>query len=206
MGVGALLGVERDEFGKGWLIWDFIDGEPFVDVASDRSRPTREIAMLMRELTLEVETLHSAGIVHGALGASSSVIVDRDGKFRLTDVSPLLHHDPAVDESAIHAMLREIVIRRKERDTGLGELVQRADEERWPLRTIRTNLASLLESPDGTIEPAAAPRAAKRIRLGALIAAAVVAIAGITVCVVLYTHVRNAMPKPPTPPTLEESR
>lgn len=202
MGVGTLLGVERDESGAAWLVWDLIDGKPLVDVASDPARSMCDVASLVRELTLEVESFHSLGLVHGALGADS-VMVDREGKIRLTDVSPLLHHDPAVDGAAVRAMLREIVERRDARESGLDQIVVRAEDEQWPLRTLRMNLASLLESPDGAIEPAAAPRAARRVRVGALLAASIIAITGIVVAVVLYSRVQNAMPKPLTPPVLK---
>jgi serine/threonine protein kinase len=201
--VGALLGVERDrESGAAWLVWEFIEGEKFVDAASASRRSPRDAAGLMRELALELETFHAAGLVHGAL-RNESVLVDREGRIRLTDVSPLLYHDAAVDELAVRSMLREVITRRGEGESGLRQLIERAEDERWSLRALRINLASLLESSDGTIEPPIAPRAQRRLRMAAVVAACVVALAGIVVCVVIYTRVQNAMPQPLTPPVLQ---
>src|SRR2546421_4418244 len=127
--VATLCGVERDrESGAAWLVWEFIEGEQFVDAASDPRRSARDATALMRELALEVEAFHAAGLVHGALG-NDTVLVDRAGRIRLTGVSPLLYHDQAVDESALRKMLREIVTRRSEGESGLLQLVARAEEE-----------------------------------------------------------------------------
>src|SRR5262245_17099399 len=49
-GVAPLLGLERDNSGRVWLAWSFVDGEGFVDAASDPDRSIREAATLMREL------------------------------------------------------------------------------------------------------------------------------------------------------------
>ena len=156
----------------------------------------------MRELALEVEAFHAAGLVHGALD-NQSVLVDREGRIRLTGVSPLLYLDPAVDESAVRKMLHEVMTRRGEGESGFWQLLSRAEDECLSLRALRINLASLLESPDGIIEPPITPRAQQRLRMAAIVSACVVAVMGIVVCVVIYARVQSAMPKPPAPPILD---
>jgi tRNA A-37 threonylcarbamoyl transferase component Bud32 len=201
--VAALLGVERDrESGTAWLVWELIEGERFVEAASDARRSARDAAALMRELALEVEAFHTAGLVHGAIG-NDSVIVDRDGRIRLTDVSPLLYHDPAVDESSVRRILREVITRRGERDSGLWHFISSAEHESWSLRAVRINLASLVESSEGKIEPPIASRNQRRLRVVALLAACVVALAGVAVSVLIYARVQRAMSKPLSPPVLE---
>jgi hypothetical protein len=199
--VGALLGVESDSDGIVWLEWEWIDGQPFTDAASDPARSTRQVASLMRELALEVEAFHNAGLVHGALD-DSSVLVDRLGKIRLTCASPLLHHDIAVDELAVMTMLQEVVDRRNEQESSLGQLIARARSENWALRAVRMELAGELDSNEPSPAFGNAPRAESRLRTGALLAATIVAIVGAVTSLAIYLTVRRAQPSPPTPPIL----
>src|SRR2546423_393275 len=82
-GVAALLGVQRDESGGAWLVWETIEGQSFNNAASDPRRTLRDLASLMRELALSVESFHATGLVHGAI-SQDNVIVDHDGRIRLT--------------------------------------------------------------------------------------------------------------------------
>jgi hypothetical protein len=199
-GVAALLGVERDQSGRAWLAWELIEGESFVDATCDPRRSPREVATLMRELVLSVESFHAAGLVHGEL--NDGAIVAPDGKIWLTNVSPLLFHDPAVDERAVFEMLRNAIERRGESNGLPSQLIARDTS----LRGLRTGLAAVVESPD--IMPAAPiePRADSRVRRGALIWATVVALLGTASAIGIYRHVRSGLVKPMAPPVLQESR
>ena len=199
-GIASLVSLERDDSGGVWLVWNLVEGESFVDAASDPRRSIRDVAALMRELALSVESFHAAGLVHGALSDPVNVLVDRDGRIRLTGVSPLLYHDPAVDEGAVVEIFRGIIARRGETDTPLGQLIARESS----LRALRMALAALVESPDSTPEPLIAARSDSRIRKGALIAAVLVAFLGAAIAVGLYARIRNLMPKPLSPPVLQE--
>jgi serine/threonine protein kinase len=116
-----LHGVERDKQGV-FLVWEFIDGQPLESHAQSVSRS--QFISMMREVVLSVLALHQVGIVHGALH-SRNVIVDTAGRPRLTHISPLLFHDPAVDDTAIAAMLANLMERRTDMDAAMGSLLQK---------------------------------------------------------------------------------
>lgn len=123
-GVANLHGVERD--GSAILaIWDYLPGQPIdtyfrppdesslttasapsADAFAQESSERRFIR-IARELILLVQSLHRLGLVHGSLSAGN-VIVDSTGQVRLTDLSPLLFDDPAMDERALRALLLAI--------------------------------------------------------------------------------------------------
>jgi hypothetical protein len=91
--VANLHGVERID-GSAFLIWDFVEGRPLEGLTAT------ERASVEREVRLVVETLHSHGIVHGAIHGGN-IIVDGRGGVHVTHVSPLLHADEAVDLAAL---------------------------------------------------------------------------------------------------------
>src|SRR4051812_45299981 len=97
--VANLRGVERAGEHV-FLVWDYVDGEPF-------NASTRDPRELARELTHTVEHFHSTGLVHGALH-ERNVLIDRNGTIKLIDVSPLLFLDPERDVKAVAAMCRRI--------------------------------------------------------------------------------------------------
>jgi tRNA A-37 threonylcarbamoyl transferase component Bud32 len=86
--VANLIGVERDDAGVPQLVWEFVPGVPLADVRD------ADWLRLSREVVLAVQSLHAAGIVHGAIHAGNVILDDADGDVRLTHVSPLLYNDP----------------------------------------------------------------------------------------------------------------
>src|SRR5262245_7904661 len=64
-GVANLRGVERID-GSEFLLWDFVEGTRFDELATDAKRSADEIVDLARELIHTVEHFHATGLVHGA--------------------------------------------------------------------------------------------------------------------------------------------
>jgi serine/threonine protein kinase len=97
LNVSNLRGVERDG-DRSYLIWDYVDGRTLGDyLASAESDELKATAM--REAKLAVDSLHAAGVVHGAIHGKN-VIIDERGGAHLTHISPLLFHDVAIDQRA----------------------------------------------------------------------------------------------------------
>ena len=143
-GVANLYGVERDD-GKAWLIWEYVEGEPFDQFAARPERSLRELAAAGRELALAVDLLHMQGIVHGAIHGGN-VIVSPGGTVRITHVSPLLYADTAQDADAVVALLESAVALRGAENSSLGWLLARARDEGQGLRALSAGLAALVES------------------------------------------------------------
>ena len=143
-GVANLFGVERDGEGA-WLVWEYVDGEPFDRYAAHPDRSLRQLAVVAREVALAVDLLHTQGIVHGALHGPN-VIVTPAGAVRITHVSPLLYENPDEDAAAVAAMLESAVVLRGGENSSLGWLLARAREERVGLRALAARLAALIES------------------------------------------------------------
>jgi hypothetical protein len=112
--LASLHGVERER-GLAFMVWDYVPGRTLLEAASLQGRED-----LARHLVLAVQSLHAAGIVHGAIHARN-VIVDPDGKMWLTHVSPLLYSDERDDLAAVAMLLQELGCRPVELD-GLDEL------------------------------------------------------------------------------------
>lgn len=175
-GVANLFGVERDA-GAAWLVWEYVEGEPFDRDAAHPDRSLRQLAVAGREVALAVDLLHTQGIVHGALHGGN-VIVTPGGAVRLTHVSPLLYENPDEDAAAVAAMLESAVALRGGENSSLGWLLARARDEQVGLRGLAARLAALIESrelEDGRGEP---PEEERRPRRLALYGAALVALLG----------------------------
>jgi hypothetical protein len=177
-GVANLFGVGK-EADEAWLIWEYVQGQPFAEYAKRRCRTPRELAALARELVLTVESMHAQGIVHGAI-QSGNVIVAPGGAIRLTHVSPLLYTDPADDAEAIADMVGAVLQDcGGRRDDPLAGLIAEARETKMPLRGLAARLANLADAREA---PAAAPGDAGRREHGtrrrALAGALVIALAG----------------------------
>jgi hypothetical protein len=184
-GVANLFGVERDG-AAAWLVWEYVQGEPFDAYAARPDRSLRELAAAGREVALAVDLLHMQGIVHGAVHARN-VIVSPGGSVRLTHVSPLLYDDPRHDADAVLATLESAVSLRGDENSSLGWLLARAREERPGLRALAAQLAALVESRElegaGGAETEAEDQ---RPRRRALYAAALVAALGIAAGVLAW--------------------
>jgi hypothetical protein len=142
-GVANLHGVSRDD-DAAWLIWEYVDGLTFEQYLSDSRRTPLELLNIGRELLLAVESLHSQGIVHGAL-VGSNVIITSEGEVRLTHISPLLYTDIQVDVESVVSILREAVEYRRGQDSALGRILEDAGRESLSLRGLATKIAAFLE-------------------------------------------------------------
>lgn len=106
--IAALISVDRDEAGRVYAVWEYIEGESLEAWVCDPLRDERHVAKLLRELVIAVEAMHGQGITHGALH-EGNILVDRNGDVRLLDVSPLLFDDEKEDASAISALIGRIL-------------------------------------------------------------------------------------------------
>lgn len=176
-GVANLFGVERDA-GAAWLVWEYVEGDPFDVYAAHPERSLRELAAAGREVALAVDLLHMQGIVHGSIHGNN-VIVSPGGAVRLTHVSPLLYSDPSHDAGAVIALLESAVALRGGENSSLGWLLARAHEERLGLRALAARLAALIQSQE--LEDAGGAESAEdhRPRRRAMYAAAAVALLGV---------------------------
>lgn len=178
-GVANLFGVGK-EADEAWLIWEYVQGQPFAAYAREGCHSPGDLAALTRELVLTVESMHAQGIVHGAI-QSGNVIVGVGGAVRLTHVSPLLYTDPADDADAIADMVEAALADCGQRDGTLGALMAEARETRMPLRALAPRLAALADAREASADDAAPGRRARRergTRRLALIGALVIALAG----------------------------
>jgi hypothetical protein len=196
--VANLYGVEHDR-GVVYLVWEHVEGRTLEDWAVAKEVSPRDLLVAARELILTVEALHARGIVHGAIHGRN-VIVDPQGKLKLTHVSPLLYHDPEHDTASIAELFSELAARRGELDSPLERLAEEAGEPDGTLRSMGARAASLIdlrrdEEPDEVERRAdARRRAASRWAAAALVAAALLG------AWELKRVVREMTPKVPKPP------
>ena len=170
-GVANLFGVERDG-ADAYLMWEYVEGVPFLEYVSSPERSPREVASLARELILTVDLLHMQGIVHGAL-ISGNVIVTPGGTVRLTHVSPLLYTQPSVDADCLISILEQAVEARNEQGSPMARLLAEVRSRPSDLRALGTKLANLIEPRGASVDlagpdPIAGPR--KRALFGAAFA------------------------------------
>jgi serine/threonine protein kinase len=199
--VANLYGVERD-LDVVFMVWEFVDATPFVEYASSPDLSDADLIKLMRELALAIESLHARGIVHGAIH-DGNVFVDADGKIRLTDISPLLYHDPAVDERAVIELLREAARARTPLSDSIAQSLEALDERHTNLRELTDHLAALAKPDDpGRIAIDERPG---RLRLRTIITALIVAIVGIASVFVVRGYVVNQIRKSAPPQILPAS-
>ena len=199
-GVANFYGVGK-EVDEAWLIWEYVQGKPFADYATDHCRTPRDLVLLTRELVLTVESLHTQGIVHGSI-TSGNVIVAPGGTIRLTHVSPLLYTDPADDAEALADMLDGVLEERGERAGPLGRLMAEARHAQMPLRVLAARLATLADARDpangfaGSAggSSGSSSRRERRTRRRALLGALVVALAGLAVAYGVWHYAGG--PKP----------
>jgi hypothetical protein len=187
--VANLHGVEREgEFT--YAVWDYVHGVTFADPAIATALPLRELLLVARELVLTVESLHTAGLVHGAI-KGTNVVVDASRRVRLTHVSPLLYDDPRNDARAVLDLLCDTLARRHEGGLPAGKAIAAARAERIPLRELASRLAVLTESPEATARGIVSREGAgdARLRRRALLGAALAAVAGLTLAVSIIWYV-----------------
>ena len=143
--LATLRGVER------WKempceVWTWLDGEAWDDATA---KPLENFGMLASSLVETVDALHELGIVHGNLHGRN-VIVRPDRQVWLSDVSPYLYTDPAVDIAAIIRMLDEVVARLP---TVVADRLSRMLDEtqagRFGLRELSHSLRELEDEDEG---------------------------------------------------------
>ncbi len=196
-GVANLHGVERDGAAT-FMIWDYVPGASFVD-ASSSELPHRELLQLSRQLVLIVESLHAAGIVHGAI-SGGNVIVDSSRRLRLTHVSPLLYADPRHDAHAVTELLEKVIHARREEGLPLGQALARAREDQASLRELSGLLSAVSDVREGPVPaPTHDAKQETRMRRRALLGAALVAGAGLTTFYWINRYVSRSHPIPPPP-------
>jgi hypothetical protein len=195
--VANLHGVERDG-AYTFLVWDYIPGRSFAD-ASAADLPHRELLQLSRELVLVVESLHAAGIVHGAINGGN-VIVDPNRRLRLTHVSPLLYADPRHDAYAVTELLEMTITARRENELPLGQALATAREEQASLRELGGLLAGVSDVREATVPtPKHDAKQEARMRRRALLGAALVAAAALGGFGMLNWYVNRERVAPPVP-------
>jgi hypothetical protein len=179
VGVANLIGVERND-GVAQIVWEFVPGKNLEEIDSSDAAAWERIA---REVILAIESLHAAGIVHGAIH-ERNVIVLRDGTVKLTHVSPLLWTETGNDVQDAIAMLAERIAQ-QEPDSDLAKLMREARQENWPLDKLYRRL-----HPSAPQEvDLGKPRARKR----SLLAAALVAMIGIAVAIGVWWYFKESM-------------
>jgi hypothetical protein len=174
-GVANLIGVGK-EGDAAWLIWEYAEGKPFAQYAAEHCRSSRDLAILVRELVLTVDSLHTQGIVHGSL-QSGNIIVAPDGSIRLTHVSPLLYTEPSDDAEAIEETA-ELVFKSLEEQ---ADPVRRVlnDYGGTSLRTLATKLAVLADGSEAdNVSAGTVAHAERRTRRRAVVGALMVTLAG----------------------------
>jgi hypothetical protein len=130
---------------------------------------------------IAVESLHAAGIVHGAIH-ERNVIVQHDATVKLTHVCPLLWTEQSNDVQDVLAMLQARIVGQLP-ESDLAKLLAQARQENWPLdklyRRLHPNAPQELDE--------GLPRLHKR----SLLAAAVVAAIGLAVAVGVFWYVTH---------------
>src|SRR5205807_5851667 len=131
-----------------------------------------------REIILAAESLHSTGIVHGAIH-ERNVIVTGDDQVRLTHVSPLLYNDVTHDTADVVEMLQTLVDRDAP-ESKLASLLADARAGAWPLREVYARIVELDAEPP---PPAPVARRGEERTFSAEAVVAAIAVAGIGVAV-----------------------
>ena len=189
--VATFLGVERDDAGVAQMVWEFVPGTPLADVE------TFDWFKLVREVVIAVESLHVAGIVHGAIH-ERNVIIDDAGEVRLTHVSPLLYTDPEQDAADVIAMLEALVAERQP-DSPLAAMLAEAAHEQLTLRQLYERLHEVNIWPAAVADDETAKRE-RHPRTRYVIAAALVALIGLAMALAIYWRLTAAESQPYAPP------
>jgi serine/threonine protein kinase len=196
--VANLYGVERD-LDVVYMVWEYVDAVSFVEYASSPDLSDADLIKLMRELALAIESLHARGIVHGAIH-DGNVFVDSDGKIRLSDISPLLYHDPAVDERAVIELLRDAARARTPMSDAILQALESLDAQQTNLRELTDTLAALAKPDDpGRIAIDERPG---RLRLRTIVMALALAVVGIASVFIVRSYVQTQIRKSSPPQML----
>ena len=186
--VANFLGVERDDAGVVHMVWEFVPGTPLAEADAP------DWFKLVREVVIAVESLHVAGIVHGAIH-ERNVIIDDTGEVRLTHVSPLLYTDPDQDAADVIAMTEALVAERQP-GSALAAMLADAAREQLTLRQLYERLHEVNVWPpeEETRERERHPRTRY------VVAAALIALIGIAMSLAIYWRLTAAESQPYAPP------
>lgn len=179
--VANLHGVERDG-ALTYLVWDWAAGENWAQYVKRRDLDHDQRLRLARELVLAVQSLHLAGIVHGAIHGGN-VIVDRGERIWLIDVSPLLWMDEQADVRAVLALLGELF----EGEGDIASALKDADAAQMTL----AGILELISAPD---DERADPQPEQRTRSLGL--AVLTILLGIATTLVVWRFVANSSEPP----------
>ncbi len=190
--VANFLGVERDDAGVAQMVWDYVPGTPLADVKS------ADWLRLSREVVLAVQSLHAAGIVHGAIHGGNVILGD-DGEIRLTHVSPLLYSDPDHDAADVAAMLDALVNEHAPHTPLAAVLADAAGQPQITLSELYARLAAV------NVEPAAdetevTATLARSPRIRYFVAAALIGLIGVAMSLAIYWRLTAAESQPYAPP------
>ena len=191
--VANLLGVERDASGVPVLVWEFLPGTPLADVRGGDVDWLR----LCREVVLAVQSLHTAGIVHGAIHARNAILDDATGEIRLTHVSPLLYTDPDSDAADVTAML-DARVHEHAPDSKLARVLAGLNTRAVTLEELYAALAGVDAAPPPP--PPASPERDARRRLRMVAAAVLVALIGVVASLAVYWRMAANESQPYAPP------
>jgi len=196
--VANFLGVERDAppDGVAHMVWEYVPGTPLAHV------DTADWFKLVREVAIAVESLHVAGIVHGAIH-ERNVIIDDAGEVRLTHVSPLLYADPEQDAADVIAMLEALVADRQP-DSALAAMLAEAAREQLTLRQFYERLHEVNIWPPGDDDAEHAERE-RHPRTRYVVAAVLVALIGIAMTLAIYWRLTAAESQPYAPPVVRNA-
>jgi len=186
--VANLYGVERDG-NRVFAVWEYLQGKTFGQRVAELPSAA-ELMALARELSLAVESMHALGIVHGQIHAGN-VIIDAHLRIRLTHVSPLLYDNPASD---LHDVANLVIAAGKQRGWNVGVAPGTvATLAQWRARLGEAGAAV------APVSPVNRPRE-KSPRLRAMLAAGIMALAGIALVVVVRFMKQRTTHAPLLPP------
>jgi tRNA A-37 threonylcarbamoyl transferase component Bud32 len=188
--VATLRGVERWN-GIACLVWIYLDGENWDETL--RANPAR-FPSLAAGLAAAVGALHDIGIVHGNLHGRN-IIVRPDRQPWLTQLSPYLYTDPAVDVAAVVEMLRNAGEHLPEKmEARLAHVLDEFDSSRMGMKDLSQSVAAMdREEPAVASVVSTASQPAYRRR--SLLGAGVISLLAITIGI----GVRWSCRKQPTP-------
>ena len=198
--VANFIGVERQDGGKAYLVWEYVEGISFAEYLAGVCRTSREMLLMLRELILATEGLHALGLIHGSLHPQN-VIIRPTNELVLTHISPLLHHEPQVDCDAVGSLLLQAIRARGEGDTRLGRLLGDHVLRGMPMLALAGEISRLVESPEeGGALPVEDPAVEGRFRRKALYSAAGCAGAAAAAALAAYLLLQSSVDAPQRPP------
>ena len=183
-----LLGVERDSNGVAHLVWEFVPGTPLAEIKS------ANWLKLAREVVLAVQSLHAAGIVHGAIHGGN-VILDDSSEVRLTHVSPLLYSDTDHDAADVVAML-DALVNEHAPGTPLAAMLAEASTRQVGLEELYARLAEVEVEPPVDADTPREPNPRARY----IVAAALIALIGVAMSLAIYWRLTVSESQPYAPP------